>query len=124
MTPFSTPQGTGPHTPTSGTQPAPHALQRADRPRPPPQALPSVTQDGTPRIAANEVDRDFRQGGPRRVLSTDITYLPCTAARHGFMYPGAVIDCQTNRILAWNTSESLAEPLVLEHPSTSPRNNT
>ena len=73
-----------------------------------------VTQDGTPRIATNEVDRDFRQGGPRRVLSTDITDLPCTAARHGFMYPGAVIDCQTNRILAWNTSESLAEPLVLD----------
>ncbi|AGH40594.1 IS3 family transposase [Bifidobacterium thermophilum] len=73
-----------------------------------------VTQDGTPRIATNEVDRDFRQGAPRRVLSTDIAYLPCTAARHGFMYPGAVIDCQTNRILAWNTSENLAEPLVLD----------
>lgn len=40
------------------------------------------------------------------------------------MYPGAVIDCQTNLILAWNISESLAGPLVLDPPSTSPGNNT
>ena len=78
----------------------------------------------TPASPPTRSTANSRQGGPRRVLPTDITYLPCTAARHGFMYPGAVIDCQTNRILAWNISESLAGPLVLGHPSTSPGNNT
>ena len=75
---------------------------------------PRTDPDGQPRFADNAVDRDFRRGAPRKVLSTDITYLPCKAAAHGFVYLSAVIDCQTNRILAWNTSQSMAESLVLD----------
>lgn len=70
--------------------------------------------DGQPKVADNTVNRDFRRGKPYMVLSTDITYLPCQAAEHGFMYLSAVIDCQTNRILAHTTSQSMAEPLVLD----------
>lgn len=73
-----------------------------------------IGTDGLPKIAPDAVARDFRRGAPRSVLSTDITYLPCTGAPSGFTYLSAVIDCQTNEILAHKCSTSLEEPLVID----------
>lgn len=71
----------------------------------------SIGSDGLPKIAPNLVQRNFRQGIPGKVLSTDITYLPTTA---GFSYLSAVIDCETNVVLAYKVSQSLEEKFVLE----------
>ena len=47
-----------------------------------------------------------------KVLSTDITYLPCKDK--GFVYLSGVIDCETRRFLAGEMSCSLAEDFVLK----------
>lgn len=67
--------------------------------------------DGLPKVAPNSVNRNFRQGSAGKVLSTDITYLPTC---EGFSYLSAVIDCETNVVLAHQVSQSLEEKFVLD----------
>ena len=70
-----------------------------------------IGTDGLPKVADNVVARDFRRGAPLKVLSTDITYLP---SAEGFSYLSAVIDCETNEVLAHVTSDSMEERFVLD----------
>lgn len=67
--------------------------------------------DGSSKVAPNIVKRQFRQGTPLTVLSTDITYLP---GKDGFSYLSAIIDCETNQILAYKLSDSMFEQFVLD----------
>lgn len=67
--------------------------------------------DGLPKVAPNTVNRNFHRGLPRKVLSTDIAYLPSTT---GFSYLSAVIDCETTEVLAYKVSDSATEQLVLD----------
>ena len=71
-----------------------------------------IGADGEPKIAENVVKRNFMTGKPLEVLSTDITYLPCSDA--GFVYMSAVIDCETRRLLAYKSSTSMEEKFVIE----------
>ena len=68
--------------------------------------------DDEPKIAENVVKRNFMTGKPLEVLSTDITYLPCSDA--GFVYMSAVIDCETRRLLSYKCSTSMEEKFVIE----------
>lgn len=68
--------------------------------------------DGQPKFALNIINRHFRTGKPLKVLSTDITYLPCRDA--GFVYLSGVIDDETNMILAHKASTSMEEKLILD----------
>lgn len=70
-----------------------------------------IGPDGLPKVADNVVNRDFRRGGPLKVISTDITYLPCA---EGFSYLSGIIDCETNVLLAHAVSRSLEERFVLD----------
>ena len=70
-----------------------------------------IGTDGLPKVANNIVNRDFRRGKPLKVLSTDITYLPNIS---GFSYLSAIIDCETNKVLAHVTSDSMEEQFVLD----------
>ena len=70
-----------------------------------------IGTDGQPKIAPNTINRNFQQGKPLKVLSTDITYLP---GRDGFTYLSAIIDCETDVILAHTTSTTMKEQFVLD----------
>ena len=67
--------------------------------------------DGKPKIADNVVNRDFMRGEPLKVISTDITYLPNSG---GFSYLSGIIDCETRKIIAHVTSDSMEEKFVLD----------
>lgn len=63
------------------------------------------------RIASNLLNREFEKHGPRKILLTDITYLPY----HGtFAYLSTILDAFTKEILAYVLSDSLKEDFVLE----------
>jgi transposase InsO family protein len=64
----------------------------------------------TNRIADNVVDRNFRAYGVRRVLLTDITYLPFQPGR---CYLSTILDAFTHEILAHEISMSLKVDFVL-----------
>lgn len=83
-------------------------LKYRERPKSPYRPIGS---DGLPKVAANAVDRDFRRGAARQVVSTDITYLPNSG---GFSYLSGVIDCETNELIAHVTSDSMEEGFVIE----------
>lgn len=59
----------------------------------------------------NVVKRKFLQGGPRKVLLTDITYL---FYHGGKCYLSTILDAFTREILAYQLSESLEVAFVLE----------
>ena len=65
----------------------------------------------TDAIAANLLQRQFKEHGPRKVLLTDITYIPCCG---GFFYLSVIKDAYTMQILAYVLSESLELDFVLE----------
>lgn len=65
----------------------------------------------TDAAADNLLQREFREHGPRKVLLTDITYIPCCG---GFFYLSVVKDAYTMQILAYVLSESLEVDFVLE----------
>lgn len=62
-------------------------------------------------VADNLLKREFREHGPRRVLLTDITYIPYKGI---FCYLSVIKDAYTKEILAHVLSESLAVDFVLE----------
>lgn len=60
----------------------------------------------------NVLDRRFREFGPRRVLLTDITYIPMSGGQ--FCYLSTVKDAYTKEILSYQLSQNLKEQFVLD----------
>ena len=65
----------------------------------------------TDAVADNLLKREFREHGPRKVLLTDITYIPCCGV---FFYLSVIKDAYTLQILAYMLSDSLEVDFVLE----------
>lgn len=65
----------------------------------------------TNNVAANLVKREFEKHGPRKVLLTDITYIPFNGT---FCYLSTILDGFTKQILSYVLSESLEVDFVLE----------
>ncbi len=61
--------------------------------------------------ADNLLDRKFTEYGPRKVLLTDITYLPYNGV---FAYLLTVLDAYTKQVLSYILSDSLEVDFVLE----------
>lgn len=65
----------------------------------------------TSNVAGNLLNREFEAHGARKVLLTDITYVPY----HGtFCYLSTILDAFTKQVLAYKVSESLEIDFVLE----------
>lgn len=62
-------------------------------------------------VFPNVVNREFRQGGPRHVLLTDITYL---FFANGKCYLSTILDAVTREVLAYRVSLSFDVTFVLE----------
>ena len=62
-------------------------------------------------VADNLVNREFTTLGPRKVLLTDITYIPLNQK---FCYLSTIIDAYTRQILSYVLSPSLEIDFVLE----------
>lgn len=62
-------------------------------------------------VADNLVKRQFESHGPRKVLLTDITYIPYKGI---FCYLSTIMDAYTKQILSYVLSESLEVDFVLE----------
>lgn len=65
----------------------------------------------TDMIADNILNREFKEHGPRKVLLTDITYIPYCGV---FCYLSVILDAYTKQILAYVLSPSLELNFVLE----------
>lgn len=65
----------------------------------------------TNNVAANLVNREFEEYGPRKILLTDITYIPFLGR---FCYLSTIMDAFTKQILSYVVSESLEVDFVLE----------
>lgn len=65
----------------------------------------------TNNVAENIVKREFTEHGPRRILLTDITYIPYNGI---FCYLSTIIDAHTKQVLAYVLSKSLEVDFVLE----------
>jgi len=65
----------------------------------------------TNNVAENLVKREFEKYGARKILLTDITYIPFTGR---FCYLSTIIDAFTKQILSYVLSESLEVDFVLE----------
>lgn len=63
------------------------------------------------RTFENLLDRRFEQNTPRKVLCTDITYLPFN---HRIAYFSAIKDIASGEIVGWNTSQHLQMNIVLD----------
>ena len=61
-------------------------------------------------VAENLLRREFRAHGPRKVLLTDITYIPLG---EGHVYLSVIIDAFTTEVLAYVLSESLEVSFVI-----------
>lgn len=62
-------------------------------------------------VADNLVNREFEDHGPRKVLLTDITYIPYNGR---FCYLSTILDAFTKQILSYVFSESLELNFVLK----------
>ena len=65
----------------------------------------------TSNVAENLVNREFTKYGPRKILLTDITYIPYNGK---FCYLSTILDACTKQILAYVLSDSLEVDFVLE----------
>ena len=65
----------------------------------------------TNNTADNLLNREFEQHGPRKILLTDITYIPYAGT---FAYLSTIIDAFTKQVLAYVVSDSLEIDFVLE----------
>lgn len=62
-------------------------------------------------VADNLLNREFEKHGPRRVLLTDISYIPY----HGvFCYLSTILDAYTKQVLSYVLSESLELDFVMD----------
>lgn len=66
---------------------------------------------GTQEVAENILNREFRMHGARKVLLTDITYIPF---QDRFCYLSTILDAYTKQILSYVVSENLEVDFVLE----------
>lgn len=62
-------------------------------------------------VADNRVNREFRKHGPRKILLTDITYIPYAGT---FCYLSVIKDAFTEQILSHALSDSMEMDFVLE----------
>lgn len=65
----------------------------------------------TNHVAENLLNRKFTEYGPRKVLLTDITYIPYNGT---FAYLSTILDAYTKQILSYVLSDSLEVDFVLE----------
>ena len=65
----------------------------------------------TGHVAGNILNRKFTDYGPRKVLLTDITYIPYNGT---FAYLSTILDAYTKQILSYVLSDSLEVDFVLE----------
>lgn len=65
----------------------------------------------TSNVADNLLNRGFTEYGPRRVLLTDITYIPYNGT---FAYLSTILDAYTRQVLSYVLSDSLEVDFVLE----------
>ena len=65
----------------------------------------------TSNVAENLVKREFTKYGPRKILLTDITYIPYNGK---FCYLSTILDAFTKQILSYVLSDSLEVDFVLE----------
>ena len=65
----------------------------------------------TSNVAENLVNREFTKHGPRKILLTDITYIPYNGK---FCYLSTILDAYTKQILSYVLSDSLEVDFVLE----------
>ena len=65
----------------------------------------------TNNIADNLLERKFTEYGPRKVLLTDITYIPYNGT---FAYLSTILDAYTKQVLSYALSDSLEVDFVLE----------
>jgi transposase InsO family protein len=63
------------------------------------------------RTCENKLGREFKQGVPFNVLSTDITYLPFN---HRFAYLSVIKDIASREVVSWNMTQHLEMDLVLD----------
>ena len=61
-------------------------------------------------VADNRVNREFKEHCPRKILLTDITYIPI---EDGFVYLSVIIDAFTMQALAYQLSDSLEVDFVI-----------
>jgi transposase InsO family protein len=74
----------------------------------------------TNNVADNLLNRKFTEYGPRKVLLTDITYIPYNGK---FAYLSTVLDAYTKQILSYVLSDSLEMDFVLETVNTLVKNH-
>ena len=65
----------------------------------------------TSHVADNVLKRQFKEYGPRKVMLTDITYLPYNGQ---FAYLSTILDAYTKEILSYVVSDSLEVDFVLD----------
>lgn len=65
----------------------------------------------TNNVAENILNREFTKHGPRKVLLTDITYIPYYGK---FCYLSTILDAYTKQVLSYVLSDSLEVDFVLE----------
>lgn len=65
----------------------------------------------TDSISPNLVQRKFTEAGPRKILLTDITYIPFNGK---FVYLSTILDAYTRQILAYKVRDNLKVDFVLE----------
>lgn len=63
-------------------------------------------------VAPNLLNREFREHGPRKVLLTDITYVPYADGKRSYL--STVLDAYTKQLLAYAFSPSLEVDFVLQ----------
>ena len=62
-------------------------------------------------VAANRLQRDFDVDGPDRVWVTDITYI---RTHEGWLYPAAVIDLFSRKVVGWSMQPRMHTRLALD----------
>ena len=65
----------------------------------------------TSNVADNILNREFTEHGARKVLLTDITYIPCDGM---FCYLSTILDAYTKQVLSYVLSPSLELDFVME----------
>lgn len=65
----------------------------------------------TNHVSENILNREFTSHGPRKVLLTDITYIPYNG---NYCYLSTILDAYTKQILSYVLSDSLEVDFVLE----------
>lgn len=63
-------------------------------------------------VAPNLLNREFREHGPRKVLLTDITYVPYASNKRSYL--STILDAYTKQLLAYAFSPSLEVDFVLQ----------